>query len=139
MAAAPADFRAVEPAADKLRRQGSLDLQLEPTEDILAALTASRKEGQTIVGFAAEHGSDIARAREKLTRKRADLIVLNDVSDPEIGFESRQNAVTLIDSASETALPVASKEQIAEQILDRVGALRAEGQSPQPTDTQSSP
>jgi phosphopantothenoylcysteine decarboxylase / phosphopantothenate---cysteine ligase len=125
MAAAPADFRASEPADDKLKREGSLDLRLEPTEDILAALAASRTAEQTIVGFAAEHGNDVERAREKLSRKGADLIVLNDVSDPTIGFESSDNAVTLISSASETSLPLASKDEIAEQILQRVDQLRS--------------
>ena len=139
MAAAPADFRASEPAADKLQREGALDLHLEPTEDILAALAASRVPGQTIVGFAAEHGNDVDRAREKLTRKRADLIVLNDVSNPEIGFESVQNAVTLISSTDEVTLAQAPKDEIAEQILKRVDSLRREGESPQPADTQSGP
>ena len=98
MAAAPADFRATEIAESKLKRQDALDLHLQPTEDILASLAASRTEHQTVVGFAAEHGGDaIERARGKLTPKGADLIVLNDVSDPAIGFESAENAVTLID------------------------------------------
>ncbi len=139
MAAAPADFKPTNPAGAKLKREGDLDLHLEPTEDILASLSSSRVPGQTIVGFAAEHGNNVARAREKLTRKGADLIVLNDVSDPEIGFESQENAATLISSTDEATLAQASKDVIAEQILDRVHALRAEGQSPQPTDTQSGP
>ena len=125
MAAAPADFKASEPAEGKLKRDGDLNLHLEPTEDILAGLAASRTEGQTIVGFAAEHGDDVERAREKLLRKGADLIVLNDVSDPDIGFESSDNAVTLISSGSETSLPLAPKDEIAEQILQRVDQLRS--------------
>jgi len=125
MAAAPADFRATEPAAGKLKRDDALDLHLEPTEDILAALAARRTPEQTIVGFAAEHGNDVDRAREKLARKGADLIVLNDVSDPSIGFESSQNAVTLIDAAGDTSIPQASKDTIAEQILERVDRLRS--------------
>jgi phosphopantothenoylcysteine decarboxylase / phosphopantothenate---cysteine ligase len=125
MAAAPADFRAAEVAPGKLTREGSLELRLEPTEDILAGLSAARGEAQTIVGFAAEHGEGGAeRARAKLERKGADLIVLNDVSDPAIGFESEENAVTLIDAAGETAVPQASKDSIADAILDRVDALR---------------
>ena len=89
MAAAPADFRAAEVAEGKLQRSGSLELRLEPTEDILAGLAGSRGEGQTVVGFAAEHGEGgVERARAKLERKGADMIVLNDVSDPTIGFES---------------------------------------------------
>jgi len=126
MAAAPADFRPLETAAGKLRREGSLDLRLEPTEDILAGLAGRRAEGQTIVGFAAEHGGEAtARAREKLARKGADLIVLNDVSDPEIGFESEHNAVTLVGPDGDAVVPLASKHEIAEAILDRVAALRA--------------
>ncbi|MDX6594671.1 MAG: phosphopantothenoylcysteine decarboxylase / phosphopantothenate---cysteine ligase [Solirubrobacterales bacterium] len=131
MAAAPADFRPAVVADGKLRRQDALDLHLEPTEDILATLSASRTDSQTIVGFAAEHGGEAsARARAKLTRKNADLIVLNDVSDPSIGFESEQNAVTLIDQDTETSVPIASKEAIAEAILDKVSRLRSESAAP---------
>ena len=128
MAAAPADFRAAEVAPGKLKREegGSLELRLEPTEDILAGLAESRGEAQTIVGFAAEHGEGgVERARAKLARKGADLIVLNDVADLSIGFESEENAVTLIDASSETAVPRASKDSIADSILDRVDSLRA--------------
>jgi phosphopantothenoylcysteine decarboxylase/phosphopantothenate--cysteine ligase len=128
MAAAPADFRPTAVSDGKLARQDGLDLQLEPTEDILAALAATRSESQTIVGFAAEHGGDaIGRAREKLARKGVDLIVLNDVSDPEIGFESENNAITLIDRNSETSVPIASKDTIAATILDKVHQLRGSG------------
>lgn len=126
MAAAPADFRATEIAEGKLERQGNLDLRLEPTEDILASLSASRTKDQAIVGFAAEHGEEgVDRARAKLSRKGADLIVLNDVSDPTIGFESNQNAVTLIDKDTETSVPRASKDTVAEKILERVDQLRS--------------
>jgi phosphopantothenoylcysteine decarboxylase/phosphopantothenate--cysteine ligase len=127
MAAAPADFRPGSVAEGKIRRAGdSLEVRLEPTADILAGLAAKRTEGQTIVGFAAEHGEGgAARAREKLARKGADMIVLNDVSDPEIGFESPRNAVTLIEPDGEFELAVDTKEAIAEAILDRVAVLRA--------------
>ncbi|HEX5610472.1 MAG TPA: bifunctional phosphopantothenoylcysteine decarboxylase/phosphopantothenate--cysteine ligase CoaBC [Solirubrobacterales bacterium] len=126
MAAAPADFRAAEVAGGKIKREPGLELRLEATEDILAALAAGRREGQTVVGFAAEHGGDaVSRAREKLARKKTDLIVLNDVSDPEIGFESERNAVTLVDHAGETEVPIAAKDEIAEAILAKVDLLRA--------------
>jgi phosphopantothenoylcysteine decarboxylase/phosphopantothenate--cysteine ligase len=127
MAAAPADFRPAAPADRKLSREGSLELSLQPTEDILARLgVADRAVGQTIVGFAAEHGGDgVGRARDKLARKGADLIVLNDVSDPAIGFESGENEVTLIAADGETPVPRASKDEIAEAILERVDAIRA--------------
>lgn len=125
MAAAPADFRPVEPAAEKLKRQGALDVQFEPTDDILAGLAAERVGSQTVVAFAAEHGGDATvRAREKLTRKSADLIVLNDVSDPSIGFESPDNAVTLLTTDSQTDIPRAPKDSIAAAILDAVAKLR---------------
>ena len=127
MAAAPADFKATEPTTGKLTRDATLDLHLEPTEDILASLTAHRTDDQTVVAFAAEHGNDVDRAREKLIRKNADLIVLNDISNPAIGFESSENAVTLIDSASDTQVPQASKDVIADEILNRVSSLREEG------------
>jgi phosphopantothenoylcysteine decarboxylase/phosphopantothenate--cysteine ligase len=126
MAAAPADFRPAEVATGKLRREGALDLHLEPTDDILAAVAAGRTPEQTVVGFAAEHGGDgLASARGKLERKDADLIVLNDVSDPAIGFESAENAVTLVDRAGETEVPIASKDEVAEAILDKIDVIRA--------------
>ncbi len=135
MAAAPADFRPVEVAPGKLKREDGLELQLEPTEDILSGLAASRSRGQTIVGFAAEHGAEgLDRGRAKLSRKGADLIVLNDVSDPEIGFESEDNAVTLIAEDSEQVVPIASKDTIAEAILDRVALLREPGSTERPSE-----
>jgi phosphopantothenoylcysteine decarboxylase / phosphopantothenate---cysteine ligase len=130
MAAAPADFKASDPAEGKLTRDASLDLHLEPTEDILASLTANRTDRQTVVAFAAEAGNNVDRARDKLHRKNADLIVLNDISNPEIGFESQENAVTLIDSASQDHVPQAPKDQIANTILERVDQLRSKSAQP---------
>ncbi len=125
MAAAPADFRATEVSEGKLKRQENLALHLEPTEDILASLAAARTEAHTAVGFAAEHGEEgLTRAREKLSRKGADLIVMNDVSDSSIGFESSENAVTLIDKDTETSVLQAPKTSIADAILERVDQLR---------------
>jgi phosphopantothenoylcysteine decarboxylase/phosphopantothenate--cysteine ligase len=132
MAAAPADFRASDVASGKLTRDASLDLHFEPTEDILAGLADTRSDGQTVVAFAAEAGDNVDRAREKLTRKNADLIVLNDISNPSIGFEGSENAITLIDSTTDTEVSQASKDVIAETILDRVSSLREEGQQSPP-------
>jgi phosphopantothenoylcysteine decarboxylase/phosphopantothenate--cysteine ligase len=129
MAAAPADFRASEIATGKLTRDDSLDLHLEPTEDILASLTASKTDQQTVVAFAAEAGENVERAQKKLARKKADLMVLNDISNPAIGFESEENAVTLIDSASADPVPQASKDAIADAILERVDQLRSKTSS----------
>jgi phosphopantothenoylcysteine decarboxylase/phosphopantothenate--cysteine ligase len=128
MAAAPADFRPKRAAGEKIHREGSggFDLDLEATEDILAALTSRRREDQTVIGFAAETDADPARAREKLERKGADAIVLNDVSRSEIGFESSENEVLIVERSGEHPVPLSSKEQVADAILDRVEALRAD-------------
>jgi phosphopantothenoylcysteine decarboxylase/phosphopantothenate--cysteine ligase len=128
MAAAPADFRPKQAAGEKIHREGSggFELDLEATEDILAALTDRRREGQTVVGFAAETDAGVDRAREKLERKGADAIVLNDVSRAEIGFESGENEVLIVERDGEHHVPLASKEAVADAILDRVEALRTE-------------
>ena len=127
MAAAPADFRPKRAADEKIHREGSrgFELDLEATEDILAALAARRREGQTIIGFAAETGSGLERAQEKLERKGADAIVFNDVSRPEIGFEGSENEVVIVERSGAHHVPLASKEQVADSILDRVDAIRS--------------
>jgi phosphopantothenoylcysteine decarboxylase/phosphopantothenate--cysteine ligase len=130
MAAAPADFRAATPEESKISRsaESGLDLRLEPTEDILAGVAASRDLGQTLVGFAAETGADaIERARAKLERKGIDAIVFNDVSRPEIGFDSTENEVVIVERDGEHPIPLASKDEVAEAILDRVEAIREVG------------
>ena len=128
MAAAPADFRAASPETSKISRSGAegLELRLEATEDILAGVAASRRADQTVVGFAAETGPEaISRAREKLERKSVDAIVFNDVSRSEIGFDSADNEVTIVERSGEHQVPLASKDEVADAILDRVEALRA--------------
>ena len=104
----------------------------EATEDILATLAGRRREGQTIVGFAAETDAGIERAREKLERKGADAIVLNDVSRQEIGFESAENEVVVVERGGEHQVPLASKDQVADAILDRVEAIRSASRAPRP-------
>ena len=128
MAAAPADFRASDPDQGKMERSGGpTEIALEPTEDLLAGVAARRGPGQTIVGFAAEWGEGgEARAREKLERKGVDLVVLNDVSNPSIGFDADDNEVVLVSGTDVQRLERAPKDSIAESILDRVVALRAE-------------
>ena len=132
MAAAPADFRTDMVGGKLTRDTAYVDFRLEPTEDILVSLTALRTEQQTVVAFAAEVGENVERAREKLVRKKADLIVLNDVSDPTIGFESEDNAITLIDAASEEHIAKASKDVIADHILNKVDQLRQGSGTPAP-------
>ncbi|MGB0120269.1 MAG: bifunctional phosphopantothenoylcysteine decarboxylase/phosphopantothenate--cysteine ligase CoaBC [Solirubrobacterales bacterium] len=126
MAAAPADFTVSGSSSEKLSRSGDgISLDLVPTEDILAGLGSVRQEGQTVVGFAAQFGGDaIGKAREKLRKKGADLIVLNDVSDTSIGFDSTENAVTLVSADSEIEVSRASKTEVADRILDRALELR---------------
>jgi phosphopantothenoylcysteine decarboxylase / phosphopantothenate---cysteine ligase len=128
MAAAVADFRPTEAQGGKLEREAGdgLDLRLERTDDILATVAAKRRSGQTLVGFAAEHGAQaITRARAKLERKGVDAIVFNDVSRTGIGFDAERNAVTIVERDGEHEVAEAPKDEIAEAILDRVEALRA--------------
>jgi phosphopantothenoylcysteine decarboxylase/phosphopantothenate--cysteine ligase len=127
MAAAVADFRAARVEAGKIEREGSgpLELPLERTQDVLAELATVRSDDQTVVGFAAEHGADaIVRAREKLGRKGLDAIVFNDVSRSDIGFDSEQNEVVIVDHEGEHQVELAPKSEVADAILDRVEALR---------------
>jgi phosphopantothenoylcysteine decarboxylase/phosphopantothenate--cysteine ligase len=128
MAAAVADFTPQSAAEGKLARAGSggLELHLVETEDVLAGVASKRSEEQTIVGFAAEHGAEaISRAREKLVRKGVDAIVFNDVSRPDIGFDSESNEVTIVEADDEHHVVLAPKEEIADAVLDRVDALRS--------------
>ena len=127
MCAAVADYRPVEPAAGKLAKgdAATLALELEATDDVLAALSRRRRDGQTLVGFAAEHGTGaVGRARAKLARKQLDAIVCNDVSQPGIGFDGERNAVTIITAAGEREVGPAHKRAIAEAVLDTVETLR---------------
>jgi len=120
MAAAVADYR---PAAayDGKRSKGgdAWTLELQPTEDILAELGASRREGQLLIGFAAEHGEGaVERARVKLTRKGVDAIVVNDISRSDIGFDSEDNEIVIVTSKEERAIGRRSKRACAEAIWD---------------------
>jgi phosphopantothenoylcysteine decarboxylase/phosphopantothenate--cysteine ligase len=127
MAAAVADFRPRAPAAGKLRKDDGVPvIELEPTEDVLRGLAARRRPGQVIVGFAAEHGERaIESARGKLTRKGLDAIVVNDISQPGIGFDAGENEVTVITAdGREQRLARASKERIALGVLAEVARLR---------------
>jgi phosphopantothenoylcysteine decarboxylase/phosphopantothenate--cysteine ligase len=125
MAAAVADFRPKSIAGEKLKkRDGVPEIVLEPTVDILAALGASKRAGQVVVGFAAETEHVRDNAAAKLAAKCVDLMVANDVSAPDAGFEVDTNQAVLLDAAGgaeETAL--VSKEALAGIVLDRVAEL----------------
>jgi phosphopantothenoylcysteine decarboxylase/phosphopantothenate--cysteine ligase len=128
MAAAVADFRPAEALEDKIAKSGreGLALELEPTEDVLATLAAGRSPGQTLIGFAAEHGDGaVERGRAKLERKGLDAIVVNDISRAEIGFDVAENEVTIVTAAGERHVPLGSKHAVASAILDEVEVLRA--------------
>jgi phosphopantothenoylcysteine decarboxylase/phosphopantothenate--cysteine ligase len=127
MAAAVADFRPRTPAPAKLRRaEGLTELALEPTPDVLAALTARRRPGQTLVGFAAEWGDPRPGAAAKLRDKGLDLVVANDVSAPGAGFEHDTNTVTVL-STSGIDLDGGpdDKRAIARAVLDAVLSHRS--------------
>ncbi|HZD86687.1 MAG TPA: bifunctional phosphopantothenoylcysteine decarboxylase/phosphopantothenate--cysteine ligase CoaBC [Gaiellaceae bacterium] len=128
MAAAVADYRPAAALAEKRAKDAAAwTVELEPTTDVLAQLGADRREGQLLVGFAAEHGEGgIERAREKLARKGADLLVFNDVSRPDIGFDARDNEVIVLTRAGQQAVAKAPKEEIAAAILDEIEALLGE-------------
>ena len=125
MAAAVADFRPKAASVSKLRKaDGVPELILEPTPDILSELGRRRRDGQVLVGFAAETGAVEGRATAKLAAKGVDLVVANDVSAPGVGFDHDTNEVTIFGSdRSVTAVSLCSKDAVADAILDRVSAL----------------
>jgi phosphopantothenoylcysteine decarboxylase/phosphopantothenate--cysteine ligase len=133
MAAAVADFTPAEPQNGKIKKgaREHLELLLEPTADVLSGLARDRREGQTLVGFAAEHGADaVETARVKLTAKGLDALVVNDISRGDIGFDVDANEVTILSRAEEGEIaqrhvPRASKAEVAAAILDAVESLRA--------------
>jgi phosphopantothenoylcysteine decarboxylase/phosphopantothenate--cysteine ligase len=135
MAAAVADFRPAAPREDKIKKAGreGLSLQLEATNDVLAGLSELRRPGQTLVGFAAEHGARaVELGRGKLMQKGLDAIVVNDISRADIGFDADANEVTIIavagngdgEGAATIEVGRAPKSQVAEEILDAVWKLR---------------
>jgi len=128
MAAAVADFRPKVVIDTKLHKaDGVPDLVLEATNDILAELGRRRRPGQVLVGFAAETHDMAGRARAKLVAKGVDLMVANDVSAPEVGFDHDTNEVTVFGAdGSVTSVPLASKEAVADAVLDRVVPLVAD-------------
>jgi phosphopantothenoylcysteine decarboxylase/phosphopantothenate--cysteine ligase len=129
MAAAVADYHVKTFVEEKIKRTGPMTLQLEPNPDILADLGSLReatgKSAPMLIGFAAETENLLENARAKLAKKQVDAIVLNDVSRPEIGFNSDRNAVTIVTATESVVIPEASKLEIARKILDATLQLRA--------------
>jgi phosphopantothenoylcysteine decarboxylase/phosphopantothenate--cysteine ligase len=126
MAAAVADFRPTTTHLRKMKKQDGIpDVQLEPTEDILADIARRRRNGQIIVGFAAETENVIANASAKLHSKSLDLLVANDVSQEGAGFEVDTNIVTIVFSdGRRVELEKMSKFDVANRVLDQVVEIR---------------
>lgn len=127
MAAAVADFRPVVCADGKIKKDGGVpNVVLEPTPDILCALGAKKRPGQTVVGFAAETSDLVANAQSKLARKNLDMIVANDVSQPGVGFQHDTNAVTFLRPGQALeSVALTDKRAIARELIDRVVSARS--------------
>jgi phosphopantothenoylcysteine decarboxylase/phosphopantothenate--cysteine ligase len=124
-AAAVSDFTVRQAALEKIKRKGAITLELEPTVDILAEV-AAQKNGRIVLGFAAETEHVLENARKKLHAKSLDAIVLNDVSQPGIGFDSERNAVTILRPNGAENIPETSKWEVAHRVLDTVVNIKAE-------------
>jgi phosphopantothenoylcysteine decarboxylase/phosphopantothenate--cysteine ligase len=123
-AAAVADFTVRQAADEKIKRKSAMILELEPTVDILAEIGA-KKGSRIVVGFAAETTDVVANARKKLESKSLDAIVLNDVSQPGIGFDSERNAVTILTHGGSEIVPETSKWEVAHRVLDAVVRIKS--------------
>ena len=123
-AAAVSDFTVRNTSERKIKRSGTVNLELEPTPDILKEL-AALKGHRIVVGFAAETDNVLENARKKLLSKSLDAIVLNDVSQPGIGFDSERNAVTILTQTETVNVPEMSKWEVAHRVLDMVASLKS--------------
>ena len=121
--AAVADYKPKLAARQKIKRTGPISLELEPTADILSEL-ARNKGSRLIIGFAAETENVLENARKKLAAKGLDAIVVNDVSQAGIGFDSERNAVTIITQEEVIEVPETSKWEVAQRVLDEIAKLR---------------
>jgi len=126
-AAAVADYHPKQAADQKIKRQAgaSLDIQLEGTTDILAEIGKRKTPKQILIGFAAETENVLENARKKLLTKSLDAIVVNDVSQPGIGFDSERNAVTIITQHDVIDVPESSKWDVAQRVIETAIKLRA--------------
>jgi len=123
-AAAVADYRPIAVSEQKLKRTGSITLELAPTEDILAEVVRRRRPGQLIVGFAAETNNVMTNGRAKLLQKGADAIVVNDVSGDRVGIDADRNAATFLTRTTSIEFPEMPKRKLADRILDEIVTLR---------------
>ena len=124
-AAAIADYRPAQRAAQKIKKSDdSITLTLERTPDVLSQVAASRANGMLVVGFAAETENVVANATEKLRSKKLDAIVANDVSRADSGFDTATNAITIITNDDSVELPVMTKSEAADRILNAIVRIR---------------
>jgi phosphopantothenoylcysteine decarboxylase/phosphopantothenate--cysteine ligase len=125
-AAAVADYRPVQRAANKIKKtESTLSISLERTPDILGEVAASRTNGLLVIGFAAETNNVVSNAQAKLQAKKLDAVIANDVSRDDIGFDSNMNQVTIVtQNAAPMDLPSMSKLETAHCILDEIVRLR---------------
>jgi len=127
--AAVSDYRAKSASPQKIKREGPLTLELEPTADILKEISL-RKQSQIVVGFAAETENVLENARQKLAAKQLHAIVVNDVSREGIGFDSDRNEVTIITQDQVVEVPETTKWEVAQRVLDQVVRIRQQRKSP---------
>lgn len=125
-AAAVADYRPANAADAKIKKDGrdTMSLELVKTPDILSDVSKNRKPGQIVVGFAAETNDVVAYARSKMKKKGLDIVVANDITAEGAGFNADTNIATIITQAAETELPLMSKREVADKILDEIVKLR---------------
>jgi phosphopantothenoylcysteine decarboxylase/phosphopantothenate--cysteine ligase len=121
--AAVSDYRVKSISQQKIKRKGPITLDLEPTADILKEISA-RKQSQIVVGFAAETENVLENARQKLSAKNLDAIVVNDVSREDVGFDSDRNEVTIITHDEVVEVPATTKWEVAQRVLDQVVRIR---------------
>jgi phosphopantothenoylcysteine decarboxylase/phosphopantothenate--cysteine ligase len=127
-AAAVSDFRPAHASPTKMKRDRAMRLDLQPTEDILAEVCQRKRPGTFVLGFAAETENAIENARAKMLRKGVDAIVVNDVSQPGVGFDSDDNAATLLTAEETFVFSRTSKRQLATKLLDQLVRLRVASQ-----------
>lgn len=125
MAAAVADFSPTVKSAQKIAKDGGMRLELSPTPDIITAVSSSEEYRPFIIGFAAETGKRAGRAAEKMKKKKMDMIVLNDVTEPGAGFDVETNKVEIIDGKGRRILGIMSKDDVADAIFDRFIEIKA--------------
>lgn len=125
-AAAVADYAPANAADAKIKKEGrdTMTLELKKTPDILAEVSRSRHDGMLVVGFAAETNDVVGYARSKMEKKGLDLVIANDITKAGAGFNTDTNIATIISHTSETELPLMSKRELADKILDEVVRLR---------------